>query len=56
MREVLVKTIVLKGMMEEAIFKQAKKILRDEYLEVKSLKNNDKIINIIQNAKIIAVG
>ena len=56
MREVLVETIVLKGTMEEAIFKQAKKISRDEHLEAKSLKDDNKITNIIQNAKIIAVG
>ena len=47
MREVLVKTIVLKGMIEEAIFKQAKKILKDKYLKAKTLEDNDKIINII---------
>ena len=31
-------------------------MLRDEYLEAKTLKDNNKITNIIQNAKIIPVG
>jgi len=30
-------------------------MLRDEYLEVKTLKDNNKITNIIQNAKIIPI-
>ena len=34
-------------MIKEAIFKRVKKILRDKYLEVKTLKDNNKITNII---------
>jgi len=55
-REVLVETIVLKGTIEEAIFERAKKMSRDEHLEAKTLEDDDKITNIIQNAKIIPVG
>jgi len=35
------------NLIEEAIFKQVKKMLRDKYLEAKTLKDNNKIINII---------
>ena len=34
-------------MIEEAIFKRVKKMLRDEHLEVKTLKDDNKITNII---------
>ncbi|OCL06148.1 hypothetical protein AOQ84DRAFT_390389 [Glonium stellatum] len=52
-KEVLVETIVLKGTIEEAIFERAKKMSRDEHLEAKTLEDDDKITNIIQNAKVI---
>lgn len=52
-KEVLVETLVLEGTIEEAIFKEAKQMSRDEHLEAKTLEDNDKIMNIIQNARIL---
>ncbi|KAF2190721.1 hypothetical protein K469DRAFT_558590 [Zopfia rhizophila CBS 207.26] len=55
MREVLVETLVLEGTIEEAIFNRAKKMSRNEHLHVKTLEDDDKIIDIIQNAKVIPI-
>ncbi|KAF2017392.1 hypothetical protein BU24DRAFT_420442 [Aaosphaeria arxii CBS 175.79] len=54
-REVLVETLVLEGTIEEAIFNQAKNMSRNEHLEAKTLEDNDKIVNIIQNAQALHV-
>ncbi|KAF2464944.1 uncharacterized protein BDR25DRAFT_328989 [Lindgomyces ingoldianus] len=54
-KEVVVETLVLKGTIEEAIFTRAKKMSRDEHLEAKTLEDDNKIIDIIQNAKVITI-
>lgn len=54
-RDVLVETLVLEGTIEEAIFKRAKKMSRSEHLEAKELEDDDKIINIIQNAEVLSI-
>ncbi|KAF2200508.1 hypothetical protein GQ43DRAFT_481535 [Delitschia confertaspora ATCC 74209] len=54
-KRVLVETLVLEGTIEEAIFNQAKQMSRNEHLEAKTLEDADKIMNIIQNAKVILV-
>ncbi|KAF2005315.1 hypothetical protein P154DRAFT_424964 [Amniculicola lignicola CBS 123094] len=54
-REVLVETLVLEGTIEEAIFKRAKNMSRNEHLEVKTLEDDNKIMDIIQNAQILPI-
>ncbi|KAF2708239.1 hypothetical protein K504DRAFT_381925 [Pleomassaria siparia CBS 279.74] len=54
-RQVLVETLVLEGTIEEAIFKRAKKMSRSEHHEAKELEDDDKIIDILKNAKVVPI-
>ncbi|KAF2740925.1 hypothetical protein EJ04DRAFT_481143 [Polyplosphaeria fusca] len=54
-KEVLVETLILEGTIEEAIFNRAKNMSRNEHLEVKMLEDDNKIIDIIQNAKVFPI-
>ncbi|KAF2446712.1 hypothetical protein P171DRAFT_383500 [Karstenula rhodostoma CBS 690.94] len=54
-KEVIVETLVLEGTMEEAIFRQAKTMSRQQHLEAKELEDNAGIIDIIQNARILPI-
>jgi hypothetical protein len=54
-KEVLVETLILEGTIEEAIFKRAKKMSRQQHLEAKELEDDAGIMDIIQNAQIIPV-
>ncbi|KAF2873236.1 hypothetical protein BDV95DRAFT_377353 [Massariosphaeria phaeospora] len=54
-REVLVETLVLEGTMEEAIFKHAKKMSRNQHIEAKELEDDAGIVSIIQNAKVLPI-
>ncbi|KAF2116911.1 P-loop containing nucleoside triphosphate hydrolase protein [Lophiotrema nucula] len=54
-KEVLVETLVLEGTIEEAIFNRAKKMSRNEHIEAKMLEDDTKIMDIIQNAKVIPI-
>ncbi|ORY06239.1 SNF2 family N-terminal domain-domain-containing protein [Clohesyomyces aquaticus] len=52
---VIVETLVLEGTIEEAIFKRAKKMSRDEHKQAKTLEDDDQIVNIFLNAKVIPI-
>ncbi|KAJ4297900.1 hypothetical protein N0V90_005799 [Kalmusia sp. IMI 367209] len=54
-KEVLVETLILEGTMEEAIFKQAKQMSRQQHFEAKELEDDAGIINIIQNTQILPI-
>ncbi|KAF2689065.1 hypothetical protein K458DRAFT_413377 [Lentithecium fluviatile CBS 122367] len=54
-KEVLVETLVLEGTIEEAIFKRAKKMSRQQHLEAKELEDDAGIIDIIQNARVLPI-
>ncbi|KAF1951038.1 hypothetical protein CC80DRAFT_425642 [Byssothecium circinans] len=54
-KEVLVETLVLEGTMEEAIFKHAKKMSRQQFLEAKELEDDAGIVDIIQNAEVLPI-
>ncbi|KAF2268181.1 hypothetical protein CC78DRAFT_455698 [Lojkania enalia] len=54
-KEVLVETLILEGTIEEAIFNRAKNMSRNEHLEAKMLEDDNKIIDIIQNAKVLPI-
>ncbi|PVI07255.1 hypothetical protein DM02DRAFT_622601 [Periconia macrospinosa] len=54
-KEVLVETLVLEGTMEEAIFKRAKKMSRQQHLEAKELEDDAGITEIIQNAEVLSI-
>ncbi|KAF2639420.1 hypothetical protein P280DRAFT_61208 [Massarina eburnea CBS 473.64] len=54
-KEVLVETLVLEGTMEEAIFKHAKKMSRQQFLEAKELEDDAGIVDIIQHASVLPI-
>jgi SNF2 family DNA or RNA helicase len=54
-KEVLVETLVLQGTMEEAIFKRAKNMSRQQHQEAKELEDDAGITDIIQNAEILPI-
>lgn len=54
-REVLVETLVLQGTMEEAIFKRAQNMSRQQHLDAKELEDDAGIVDIIQNAQVIPI-
>lgn len=54
-KEVLVETLVLEGTIEEAIFKRAKKMSRQQHLEAKELEDDAGITDIIQNAQVLLI-
>lgn len=54
-KEVLVETLVLEGTMEEAIFRQAKTMSRQQHVEAKELEDDAGIVDIIQNARILPI-
>ncbi|KAF1978088.1 hypothetical protein BU23DRAFT_595896 [Bimuria novae-zelandiae CBS 107.79] len=55
-KEVLVETLVLEGTMEEAIFKAAKRMTRQQHVQAKELEDDAGIVDIIQNARVLPVG
>ncbi|KAL7773702.1 hypothetical protein CFE70_003669 [Pyrenophora teres f. teres 0-1] len=54
-KEVIVETLVLENTIEHAIFNRAKKMSRADHQEAKELEDDVGIIEIIQNAQILAV-
>lgn len=54
-REVLVETLVLENTIEHAIFDRAKNMSRADHQEAKELEDDTGVIDIIQNAQILAI-
>lgn len=54
-KEVLIETLVLEGTMEEAIFRRAKTMSRQQHDAAKELEDDAGIMDIIQNAQILPI-
>jgi hypothetical protein len=52
-KEVLVETLILEGTIEEAIFRQAKAMSRQQHVEAKELEDDAGIVEIIQHARVL---